>query len=75
MRDRIVLGICDKLHVPSLFARNVPALLFSGPDLWFEEDFARIFLDMKSQKHKQIRVIANRRRGRVVKGVGHLDHV
>ena len=46
----------------SLHILDVPAswaLLCSGPDLWFEEDFARIFLDIETQKHKQIPVIAS----------------
>ena len=33
--------------------------LCSGPDQWIEEDFIIICLDMKTQKHLQIRVIAN----------------
>ena len=60
MLQQQIVAHCTSQH--SLHILDVPAswaLLCSGPDLWFEEDFARIFLDMKTQKHKQIHVIAN----------------
>ena len=58
--NNIIVAHCTSQH--SLHILDVPAswaLLCSGSDLWFEEDCTRIFLDMKTQKHKQIRVIAN----------------
>ena len=60
MSKQQIVANCTSQH--SLHILDVPAswaLLCSRPDLWFEEDFARIFLDMKTQKHNQIRVIAN----------------
>ena len=59
--NNIIVANCTSQH--SLHILDVPAswtVLCSGPDLWFEEDFARIFHDMQIQKHKQIRVIANK---------------
>ena len=60
MGKQHIVANCTSQH--SLHILDVPAswtLLCSGPDLWFEEDFTRIFLDMITQKHKEIRVIAN----------------
>ena len=57
--NNIIVANCASQYY--LHILDVPAswpLLCSGPDLWFEEDFTRISIDMKTQKHKQIRVIA-----------------
>ena len=60
MSKQHIIANCTSQHSLQTFdVSESRALLCSGPDLWFEEDFARIFLDMKTQKHKQIRVIAN----------------
>ena len=48
------------LHILDVLASW--ALLCSGPVPWFEEDFTRIFFDMKTQNDKQICVIANQDR-------------
>ena len=60
MSKQQIVANCTSQH--SLQILDFPAswaLLCSGPDLWFDEDSARIFHDMKTQTHKQIRVIAN----------------
>ena len=57
--NNIIVANCASQYY--LHILDVPAswpLLCSGPDLWFEENFTRISIDMKTQKHKQIRVIA-----------------
>ena len=59
-RQQQLVANCTSQHY--LHIIDVPAscsLLCSGSDLWFEEDFTRIFRDIKTQKHQQTSVIAN----------------
>ena len=54
MSKQHIVANCTSQH--SLHIFDVPAswtLLCPGPVLWFEEDFTRIFLDMKTQKHSR----------------------
>ena len=60
MSKQQIVANCTSQH--SLHILDVSAswaLLYSGPDMWFDEDLTIILLDLKTQNHKQIRVIAN----------------
>ena len=59
LKQHIVANCTSQHSLHSLDVQASLAIICSGSDLWFDEDFTIIFFDMKTQEHKHICVIAN----------------